>query len=181
MGLTSGDQTVDSKNDDDISHGKLPLERRLYALMKLSGPWENTQVSDFLHQARIPVRLGVTSPGGEGPLVVSLWFLWRKDAFWCASNANAAVVKALKQAPECGFEVAGETPPYHGVRGQGRAEIMPDGDDLLGELYQRFGGRKDHPFADWLLNRDVDECTIRITPHRMMSWDYRKRMAGAFG
>lgn len=149
--------------------------------MKLSGPWENTQVSDFLHQARIPVRLGVTSPGGEGPLVVSLWFLWRKDAFWCASNANAAVVKALKQAPECGFEVAGETPPYHGVRGQGRAEIMPDGDDLLGELYQRFGGRKDHPFADWLLNRDVDECTIRITPHRMMSWDYRKRMAGAFG
>ena len=148
--------------------------------MKLSGPWDDTQVGDFLRQARIPVRLGVSSPGGDGPLVVSLWYLWRDGALWCASTADAAVVKALRHSPACGFEVAGETPPYHGVRGQGRAEISEDGDDLLRELYKRYGGKTEHDFARWLLGRDAKECAIRIIPDRIMSWDYRDRMAGAF-
>lgn len=148
--------------------------------MKLSGPWDDTQMGDFLRQARIPVRLGVTSPAGDGPLVVSLWFVWRDNALWCASTSDAAVVKALRQAPDCGFEVAGETPPYFGVRGQGRATVLDDGDDLLRELYQRYGGDTDHPFAKWLLGRDAKECAIRVEPRRVMTWDYRERMGGAF-
>jgi len=148
--------------------------------MKLSGPWDDTQVSYFLRDARIPIRLGASSPAGEGPLVVSLWFVWDDGAFWCASTAGAAVVKALRKAPVCGFEIAGETPPYFGVRGQGQATISDDGDDLLRKLYARYGGDPEHAFADWLLNRDARECAIRIRPDRIMSWDYRERMDGAF-
>ncbi len=113
-------------------------------------------------------------------MVVSLWYLWRDGALWCASTDNAAVVKSLKKDPVCGFEVAREMPPYFGVRGQGRAEILDDGDGLLRELYARYGGAPDHGFADWLLNRDEREVAIRIAPDRMMSWDYRDRMRGAF-
>lgn len=148
--------------------------------MRRRGPWDSSEIEKFLTGAKIPLRLAVTGPSDGTPFVVSLWYLWRDGAFWCATPEKSAVVVALRQSPGCGFEVAGEIPPYHGVRGQGRASVTGDGSGLLRELYARYGGRPDHPFAEWLLNRDEPEAVIRIVPDRMTSWDFRARMGDAF-
>lgn len=148
--------------------------------MKLKGPWSRTEVEDHLARAVVPLRLSTAGASGW-PMVVSVWYLWRDGALWCASGRSAAIVRALEAEPRCGFEIAGDTPPYFGVRGRGRAEILPDGGPLLRELYRRYGGDEDHAFGRWLLGRDAEEARIRIAPERLMSWDYRVRMAGAFG
>lgn len=147
--------------------------------MKLKGPWNEAEIGDYLTETRVPIRLS-TAGRNACPMVVSVWYLWRDGALWCASTRKAAVVRALTAEPRCGFEIARDAPPYFGVRGQGRAEILPDGGPLLRELYLRYGGDENHEFGQWLLGRDAEEVRIRITPERMMSWDYRKRMAGAF-
>jgi hypothetical protein len=33
--------------------------------------------------------------------------------------------------------------------------------------------------CSWLLSRGDDEVVLRLTPHRIVSWDYRARMADA--
>lgn len=142
-----------------------------------SGPWSESEVAAYLESAPVPVRLGCASREG-GPLVSSLWYLYDGGALWCATRASARVARLLWENPRCAFEVAGDAPPYRGVRGQGRAEIVPElGEPMLRRLIARYLGDGDVPLARWLLGRKGAEVAIRIEPHRLVSWDYTARMA----
>lgn len=147
--------------------------------MRQRGPWDTAQTAAFLDGALIPLRLSVVT-GSGWPAVASLWFLPRDGALWCATTADSHVARTLRDNPRCAFEVAPERPPYHGVRGQALAEVLPDGKPLLAELLDRYGARAGHPFPEWLLARDVEEVRLRLVPQRLTAWDYRTRMAGAF-
>jgi hypothetical protein len=130
----------------------------------------------FLHQALIPVRLSAISPSGW-PTVVSLWFIYEDGVLKCASKPSARITELLRENPKCGFEIAGETPPYHGVRGQGLATLdHKSGPTLLPRLIDRYIGPNITPFRRWLLIGQAEEVGIIILPIRLMSWDYRKRM-----
>jgi len=143
---------------------------------KLSGPWSLSDVELFLHQALIPVRLSAISPSGW-PTVVSLWFIYEDGVLKCATKPSARITKLLRENPKCGFEIAGETPPYHGVRGQGLATLDHKlGPNLLPRLIDRYIGPDITPFRRWLLIGQEEEVAIVIRPTRLMSWDYRKRM-----
>lgn len=89
---------------------------------KLTGPWTADQISAYLDEARIPLRLSAVAPSGW-PVVLSLWFARRGDELVCATQLSASIVQALQAEPRCAFEVAGETPPYHGVRGRARVSL----------------------------------------------------------
>mgnify|MGYP005651316543 FL=1 len=142
----------------------------------LSGPWALSDVEVFLHQALIPVRLSAISPSGW-PTVVSLWFIYEDGVLKCASKPSARITELLRENPKCGFEIAGETPPYHGVRGQGLATLdHKSGPTLLPRLIDRYIGPDITPFRRWLLIGQAEEVGIIIRPIRLMSWDYRKRM-----
>ncbi len=79
-----------------------------------------------------------------------------------------------------GFEISGDSPPYHGIRGQGEAVLTPLNDSsLLRDLLLRYLGSLDSPFAQWLLSRSAEEMIITISPSRLFSWDYRERMSDA--
>jgi len=141
------------------------------------GPWSKAQIEDHLRRSEIPLRLAWQTSSGH-PWVASLWYVWRDDAIWCASVAEAAVVRALQRDPRCGFEIAGERPPYCGVRGRGRAELVAErGEEILRALIGRYLDRDDGPLARWLLSRVEREVAIRIEPEHVVSWDYRERMA----
>lgn len=143
---------------------------------KLSGPWAQSDVEAFLHQALIPVRLSAISSSGW-PTVVSLWFLYEGGVLKCASKPNARITELLRANPKCGFEVAGETPPYYGIRGQGLATLdLKSGPGLLPRLIDRYIGPDITPFRRWLMAAQDEEVAIVIRPTRLMSWDYRKRM-----
>ncbi len=117
--------------------------------------------------------------GSGSPLVLSLWFLYREGALWCASRPRARVVHHLERDARCAFEVARDAPPYRGVRGQGRARVLRGaGGRLLGELVERYLGAADSRLARQPLAGATDEVAIRITPTRLVSWDYTERMQG---
>lgn len=130
----------------------------------------------FLHEARVPLRLAFLD-GDGAPRVLSLWYLWQEGALWCATSPKAWVVERLRTDPRCGFEVAGDAPPYRGVRGRGRAELDANrGEATLGVLVDRYLGSRETRFARWLLARSADEMAIRIVPEKTTHWDYSRRM-----
>jgi hypothetical protein len=142
----------------------------------LRGPWSRAQIESFLEDTDIPVRLGVVSPSGW-PTVLSLWFLTQDGEIVCATQQGASVIRALEANDRCAFEIAGDTPPYFGVRGRGRARLdLTGSSSVLHALIDRYLGSKDSSLARWLLSRVETEVCIRIDPVNVTSWDYRERM-----
>jgi nitroimidazol reductase NimA-like FMN-containing flavoprotein (pyridoxamine 5'-phosphate oxidase superfamily) len=146
--------------------------------VKLSGPWSLKRVQDHLDTARIPIRLACVNALGF-PIVASLWYVHREGALWCATQSKAALARFLETNPRCGFEVSGDTPPYRGVRGWGKAGIFPEkGEEVLRDLIARYLEDDSVPVARWLLSRVESEVAIRIQPERLVSWNYGERMKG---
>jgi nitroimidazol reductase NimA-like FMN-containing flavoprotein (pyridoxamine 5'-phosphate oxidase superfamily) len=145
--------------------------------MRSQGPFSSEQIDAYLLETVVPLRLACVDPDGH-PLVLSLWFLWLEEALWCATAPDARVVALLRAEPRCGFEIARDAPPYRGVRGQGRAELVPArGLEILEALVDRYLGARESRFARWLLARGKDEMAIRIVPSRISSWDFSRRMS----
>jgi dienelactone hydrolase len=104
---------------------KLLVFYRGMSIVRSSSAWDLQQINDFLHAAVIPIRLACSDKEGV-PLICSLWYLYADNALWCATQQSASVATLLERTPKCAFEVAPESMPYRGVRGQGRVTVMPD-------------------------------------------------------
>ncbi|MEM9404815.1 MAG: pyridoxamine 5'-phosphate oxidase family protein [Acidobacteriota bacterium] len=131
---------------------------------------------DFLSSAVIPVRLSVLKAGGA-PALASLWFEPHEDALWCAVQEDAFIARCLGNDPRCAFEVAGDLPPYKGLRGPatGRVEAA-EGKDVLARLLDRYLGEGNAELRDWLWSRAESEVALRIVPERITRWDFSARM-----
>ncbi len=141
----------------------------------ISGPWSETDVRSFLRATVIPVRLASM---GTFPLVQSLWFLPDGDSLWCCTQRDAVLTGRLTRNPRCGFEVSGDQPPYRGVRGSAKAEILgARAADILPRLIDRYLGDSPSPLADWLLSRLDREVAIRLHSLRVTTFDFTTRMA----
>jgi len=140
-----------------------------------SGPWDQAEVERFLEESVIPIRLATI--GRSGPLVQSLWFLYDNGSLWCATQADAVVVRRLTADPRCGFEVAADAPPYRGVRGGATATIVADAaGEVLPRLIERYLGEEPSPLGTWLMSRIDAEVAIRLDDLQVSSWDYSSRM-----
>ncbi len=145
----------------------------------LSGPWTTEQVDAFLAEMFIPMRLAVVTPSGW-PLVLSLWFLADGGELLAATRPTAVLVRALEADPRCGFEIAGDMPPYRGVRG--RADVVLDGAAgaaTLDRLLVRYLGSTESPLAQRLRADADDELCLRLRPRTIVSWDFSDRMASS--
>lgn len=142
-------------------------------VLTISGPWDQPRIDEYLASATIPLRLA--SSGLSGPTVQSMWFAWVDRRLWCATQEDAVIVRRLRADNHCGFEVAGDEPPYRGVRGSGTAEIVADrAEPVLRGLLERY--RPPEGLQRWLLSRLATEVAIAITPVRLTTWDFTKRM-----
>lgn len=142
----------------------------------VSGPWSQEQVARWLEGARIPVRLAVHAP--RGPLVVSLWFRFDGTQLWCATRTGADIVGHVRRDPRVGVEVAGDLPPYRGVRGTGRAEVDAEaGVATLDALLDRYLDAGNAALADDLRRAAAQgEVAVRIGELTLASWDFSGRM-----
>lgn len=143
----------------------------------LRGPFSPAEVDDFLDGAVIPMRLAAVGPTGW-PLVVSLWFIRHGDEILAATRPNSTLVAFLQRERRCGFEIAGDEPPYRGVRG--RAEILIDenaGGPVLELLLNKYLGGTTSPLAQKLLARAADEVCLRLRPKSIIGWDFSSRMS----
>ncbi|MGI9196215.1 MAG: pyridoxamine 5'-phosphate oxidase family protein [Candidatus Nanopelagicales bacterium] len=141
-----------------------------------SGPWGRADIEGFLSETTIPIR--IASAGRTSPLVQSLWFLYDEGAIWCCTQREAILTRRLIADPRCGFEVSGDQPPYRGVRGTAKAEILPDrAADMLPRLIARYLGDEPSPLADWLLSRLDREVAIRLHDLSVTTFDFTPRMS----
>ena len=140
------------------------------------GAWTESEVEAFVEAATIPIRLATHRPDGSLWLV-ALWYRYRDGTLECATGANAALVRFLRNDPAVAFEVSTNDVPYRGIRGNGTADLEPDDDKtVLRALLERYLGGTDSELAEWLLDDDRDEVRIRIEPSEIYSWDYSERM-----
>ncbi|MFO7833409.1 MAG: pyridoxamine 5'-phosphate oxidase family protein [Halohasta sp.] len=144
---------------------------------RLTGAWDREQTETFLTSQTVPVRLSCHTPG-DTLWMLSLWYLYRDDALWCATSANADVVDYLTADDRVAFEISTNQPPYKGIRGNGTASVDADTDKaLLQELLERYLGGTDSALAEQLLSPDREEVRIRIDPARVYTWDFSERMS----
>ena len=144
----------------------------------IAGPWSLAQIETFLHESTIPVRLSCVAADGY-PRVISLWSQFNTGALYCVTHQDSKLVKMLKGNARVGFEVSADSPPYHGIRGQGNAVLKTLGEDpALEQLLTRYVGNIDSDFSCWLLSRSKEELLLIVNPCRLYSWDYRERMSG---
>ena len=130
----------------------------------------------YLEETVIPLRLAGRTESGW-PINLSLWFLYEDDALYCATPSRAKIVRHLEHDPRCAFEIASDLPPYCGVRGQAKAEILPHlGSEILERLLHRDHGGTESTLAKNLLKDPSAEVAIRLEPIRVHSWDFTERM-----
>ncbi|HZC50355.1 MAG TPA: pyridoxamine 5'-phosphate oxidase family protein [Nitrososphaeraceae archaeon] len=138
---------------------------------------------ECLTNSKIPIRLACMSIS-DWPIVVSLWYTYLNEKVYCATQNTAKVVKYLKKNPKCGFEIAGDSFPYRGVRGYGKASIVENkGEEILRMLIQKYLMGKETTISSLklyklLLSKEhlQNEVAIEIIPAAMFKWDYKKRM-----
>ena len=145
------------------------------AILEAKGPWNSDQITTFLRNITIPIR--VSSMGSAGPIVQSLWFVYSDNALWCATQATSVLAKRLKADSRIGFEVAADAPPYQGVRGTGRASLHPElAEKVLRQLIARYQGENETDLSSWLLSRLDKEVAVRIDALSLATWDFSGRM-----
>jgi len=123
-----------------------------------------------------PLRISVQT--ARGPLIVPLWFVWQEGRFWCATQSDSMVVRALQADPRCAFDLSTNDMPYRGVRGRGSVRCLPEfGGKVLEQLIDRYRVDRESRLARWLLSRRTTEVALEITPVWQTAWDYSERMA----
>jgi hypothetical protein len=135
-------------------------------------------VNNFLTRACIPIRLACITTA-DWPLIISLWYAYMEERFFCATQKNAIFLKYLSNNSKCGFEVSGDLPPYRGVRGWGRAKLNEArGSEILHILIKKYLEDEKSQLAEFLLKRAENEVAIEIKPLSMFDYDYSNRMSG---
>lgn len=146
--------------------------------MRVSGPWALPEIADYLEETVLSLRLAATSENGW-PTVVSLWFCYEKSELLCATKRSSHIAKGLIASSRCVFEIARNSAPYFGVRGQSVASVSDSNAiPTLKRLAERYLGTKSPRFQKWLVSNTEQETVLQIRPVAFHSWDYRKRMAG---
>jgi nitroimidazol reductase NimA-like FMN-containing flavoprotein (pyridoxamine 5'-phosphate oxidase superfamily) len=149
--------------------------------INIKGPWQHSDVEQFLQQAKIPMRLACNAEDGF-PRVVSLWYQYEDGQLLCVTHRDSKIVALLRKDPKIGFEVAPNEPPYCGVRGQATARLQSlDNEATLKQLLERYLGESESKLGQWLLSRSAEEILICISPERLYTWDYRERMSDTAG
>ena len=142
------------------------------------GPWSAEVLNRFLDEATVPLRIAGIGLNGH-PVLASLWYVRVENLIWCATQSASAIASILKRDARCSFEVSVEQPPYVGVRGPDVATVHPDrGEEVLGEVIDRYVGTRSSKFSQSLLSRAASEVAIAIEPRALLTWDFQKRMAG---
>ena len=138
---------------------------------------------ECLTNSKIPIWLACMSIS-DRPIVVSLWYTYLNEKVYCATQNTAKVVKYLRKNPKCGFEIAGDSFPYRGVIGYGKASIVENkGEEILRMLIQKYLTGKETTISSLKLYKLLlskghlqNEVAIEIVPAAIFKWDYKKRM-----
>ncbi|EGG42999.1 hypothetical protein Nlim_0049 [Candidatus Nitrosarchaeum limnium SFB1] len=137
---------------------------------------DSQKIETILNDTKIPIRLACITSAGY-PVVISLWHIMENGKIYCATQKKAKIVSYLKNNPTVGFEIAADHPPYKGIRGYGQAKIVENiGENILNILIDKYLGKKISTLSEFLKRNSDTEVAIEITPKKLNTYDYSKRM-----
>lgn len=137
---------------------------------------DSKKIETLVNETKIPIRIGCVTSSGY-PIVLSLWYTMIDGKIYCATQKNAKIITHIKNNPEIGFEIAADSPPYRGMRGHGKAKIIGTmGKDILNILIDKYLGNKISTLSEFLKNNSENEVAIEISPYKLFTYDYSKRM-----
>jgi nitroimidazol reductase NimA-like FMN-containing flavoprotein (pyridoxamine 5'-phosphate oxidase superfamily) len=139
---------------------------------------DSEKLESIINDTKIPIRLAcITSTGS--PIVMSLWYTIIGEKIYCATQKKAKIITHIQNNPICGFEIATDSPPYRGVRGHGKVKVIEHmGKNILEILIDKYLGKKISTLSEFLRNNSENEVAIEITPEKLFTYDYSKRMKG---
>ncbi|WP_420546291.1 hypothetical protein [Nitrosopumilus sp.] len=130
----------------------------------------------LIPKEKIPIRISFMKSNGF-PTVVSLWYTHENGRIYCAVQKTAKVISYIQKNPKCGFEIAGDMPPYKGLRGEGTVKTLHDkGEEILETLIEKYLGTKESMLSRFLRGNSKNEVAIEVIPQKTYSYDYSKRM-----
>lgn len=148
----------------------------LAAVLSPKSAWGAVRVTEFLSSAQLPLRVATLDAEGF-PHITSLWFRYAAGRLFCCTQRSAVIARHLRLSAKVGFELAVNEPPYYGLSGHGEAVVLvQDATALLDYLTAHYLEGRNPGLRQWLLSRIATEVVIEITPRRITSWDFRRRM-----
>ena len=138
------------------------------------------EIDAYLGSART-CRVGTVGADGA-PHVSPLWFVWDGEALWLNSIVKSQRWTDVMRDPRVSIAVDGgeEFMELHGVEIKGRAEAVgevpraphPDTkpDPAVDEAERLFGDK----YVGGTFISDGRHAWLRITPEKIVSWDFRK-------
>jgi len=137
---------------------------------------DSKKIETLVNETKIPIRIGCVTSSGY-PIVMSLWYTMIDGKIYCATQKKAKIITHIKNNPEIGFEIASDSPPYRGMRGHGKAKIIDNmGKNILDILIDKYLGNKISTLSEFLRNNSENEVAIEISPNKLFTYDYSKRM-----
>ncbi|MBA0909071.1 MAG: pyridoxamine 5'-phosphate oxidase family protein [Nitrosarchaeum sp.] len=139
---------------------------------------DSQKLESVISDMKIPIRLACITLTGA-PIVVSLWYTIFDGKIYCATQKKAKIISYIQNNPVFGFEIATDSPPYRGVRGHGKVKVIEHmGKNILEILIDKYLGKKISTLSEFLRNNSENEVAIEITPEKLFTYDYSKRMKG---
>ena len=136
------------------------------------------ELEELLNETRT-MRAGTVSPDGS-PHVVPLWFVWHDGAIWINNLRKSRRTRDLHSGSEVALCIdTGHD--YFELRGAvlyGRPEEVDPDDPALPEVRTGFG---DKYFGGVEVPDVKSHQWLKMTPERVVSWDFRKIPAGRDG
>lgn len=135
----------------------------------------SAEIDVFLAQPLI-ARLATAS--NNRPQVTPLWFLWDGESLWMETHPDFKKARNLKQNPECQvvIDVNGGGLRIKGVVFEGRAELIHEPTklvmDTVSSIYERYLGAEAFVTPTVKAMLDSRHVLIKLTPRKVMSWDW---------
>jgi len=137
---------------------------------------DSKNLETLVNDTKIPIRLACITSAGY-PIIVSLWHIVVGEKIYCATQKKAKIITHIQNNPIVGFEIASDNPPYRGIRGHGQVKVVEHlGKDILNILIEKYLGKKISTLSEFLRNNSDNEVAVEITPEKIFTYDYSKRM-----
>lgn len=134
------------------------------------------EIDAFLSQV-ILARLATVRVDGR-PHVTPIWFIWDGETIWMETGPDFVKARNLRDNPECAV-VVDTTEGGLRIKGvilEGRAELVQEPNDLVTRvvtrLYERYMGSEAMQAATPRKMFDAPHVLIKLTPRKIISWDW---------
>lgn len=121
------------------------------------------------------LRLGVVDESNGLPIVHPVWYIYKGEKFFIATDKDGVKARSLRKNPNAYFLVDVDSRPPRGARGRGTAKVINDvayATQVTKENVLKYLGTTTTKTAKAILAMGTTSSVIEITPTYMATWKF---------